>query len=260
MNAQVEETHVRHKVELAQFERQIRAIVEAIKDGLRTAAMKDELLLLEVRKQELSVAAPETPATAVRLHPNLAEIYRQKVARLHEELNRPELREEAAAAIRGLIEEVRLVPVEGKLELELAGALAGILALTSNNPRRDGQGLQVTLVAGPATTFTEQPFVGLQGPQRPTGDFSANHHLRLQSLVCGPHVAPYYTILYSPRAGGRAVQPFGRRSKYGWLKLHQVNRPHSLVSHLPRHHVVGLNHTASLCQRIAFCFHSAETT
>jgi site-specific DNA recombinase len=82
------------------------------------------------------------------LHPNLAEIYRQKVARLHEELNRPELREEAAAAIRGLIEEVRLVPVEGKLELELAGALAGILALTSNNPRRDGQGLQVTLVAG----------------------------------------------------------------------------------------------------------------
>src|SRR4029077_9616991 len=79
---------------------------------------------------------------------SLAEIYRQKVDRLHEELNRPELREEAAAAIRGLIEEVRLVPVEGKLELELAGALAGILALTSNNPRRDGRGLQVTLVAG----------------------------------------------------------------------------------------------------------------
>ena len=70
------------------------------------------------------------------------------VARLHEELNRPELREVAAAAIRGLIEEVRLVPVEGQLELELVGALAGILALTSNNPRREGQGLQVTLVAG----------------------------------------------------------------------------------------------------------------
>jgi site-specific DNA recombinase len=124
------------------------AIVEAIKDGLRAAAMKDELLLLEARKQELSAAFPQTLTTAVRLHPNLAEIYRQKVARLHEELNRPELREVAAAAIRGLIEEVRLVPVEGQLELELVGALAGILALTSNNPRREGQGLQVTLVAG----------------------------------------------------------------------------------------------------------------
>jgi DNA invertase Pin-like site-specific DNA recombinase len=148
MNAQVEETHARQKEELARTERQIRAIIEAIKDGLRTAAMKDELLLLEARKQELSAAFPQTLTTAVRLHPNLAEIYRQKVARLHEELNRPELREEAAAAIRGLIEEVRLVPVEGKLEIELAGALAGILALTSNNPRRSGQGLQVTLVAG----------------------------------------------------------------------------------------------------------------
>jgi hypothetical protein len=33
----------------------------------------------------------------------LAQIYRDKVARLHEELNRPELREEASAAIRSLI-------------------------------------------------------------------------------------------------------------------------------------------------------------
>jgi site-specific DNA recombinase len=40
------------------------------------------------------------------------------------------------------------VPVDRKLEIELAGAFAGILALTSDNPRRDGQGLQVTLVAG----------------------------------------------------------------------------------------------------------------
>jgi len=40
------------------------------------------------------------------------------------------------------------VPVDGKLEIELAGALAGILALTSNNPRPERQGLQVTLVAG----------------------------------------------------------------------------------------------------------------
>jgi len=85
---------------------------------------------------------------AVRLHHNLAQIYRDKAARLHEELNRPELREEASAAIRSLIEGVRLVPVDGKLEIELAGALAGILALTSNNHRRVGRGLQVTLVAG----------------------------------------------------------------------------------------------------------------
>jgi len=148
MNARTEETYSRQKGELARIQRQILAIVEAIKDGMRTPAMRDELASLENRKLELATAVSAAPAKAVRLHPNLAQIYRDKVARLHEELNRPELREEASAAIRSLIEEVRLVPVEGKLEIELAGALAGILALASNNPRRTGRGLQVTLVAG----------------------------------------------------------------------------------------------------------------
>jgi VIT1/CCC1 family predicted Fe2+/Mn2+ transporter len=62
-------------------------------------------------------------------------------------LNHPELREEAAT-LRSVIEEVRLVPAEGKLEIELFGALAGILAPTNKNPRQAGRGLQVTLVAG----------------------------------------------------------------------------------------------------------------
>jgi len=148
LNAGQEAAHALHKDELARVERQIQAIVEAIKDGMRTQAMKDELVSLENRKLELVGSISAAPPKAVRLHPNLAHIYRDKVARLHEELNRPELREEAAAAIRSLIEEVRLVQSEGKLEIELAGALAGILALTSNNPRRSGRGLQVTLVAG----------------------------------------------------------------------------------------------------------------
>jgi hypothetical protein len=57
-------------------------------------------------------------------------------------------REEASAAIRSLIEAVRLVPVMGKLKIDLAGDLAGILALTNDNPRRNGRGLRITLVAG----------------------------------------------------------------------------------------------------------------
>ena len=147
-NAERQAAQEGRKDELARVERQIRAIIEAIKEGLRTPAMKDELLALEKRKADLGDTLAEPPATPIRLHPNLAEIYRDKVARLHEELNRPELRAEAAAAIRGLIEAVRLVPENGRLEIELAGDLAGILALTSNNPRREGRGLQVTLVAG----------------------------------------------------------------------------------------------------------------
>jgi hypothetical protein len=110
LSAQAGQASAQQKDELDRIDRQIHAIVEAIKDGMRTPAMKDELLALENRKVELSTAVVSAPVTAVRLYPNLAEIYRNKVARLHEELNRPELREEAAGTLRSLIEEVSLVP------------------------------------------------------------------------------------------------------------------------------------------------------
>ncbi len=86
---------------------------------------------------------------APRLHPGLAEIYRKKVERLREELNRNELRSEATEAIRGLIEEIRLLPEDGRLEIELVGSLPEILAFANGHPRRIAPtGVQITMVAG----------------------------------------------------------------------------------------------------------------
>jgi hypothetical protein len=61
------------------------------------------------------------------------------------------LRAEAATALRSVIKEIRLVPEDGRLEIELAGDLAGILALAAGNkkPAMSGHGgLQLTVVAG----------------------------------------------------------------------------------------------------------------
>jgi hypothetical protein len=52
-NAERQAAQEGRKDELARVERQIRAIIEAIKEGLRTPAMKDELLALEKRKADL---------------------------------------------------------------------------------------------------------------------------------------------------------------------------------------------------------------
>jgi site-specific DNA recombinase len=65
-----------HATELARIERQIRAIIEAIKDGMRSAAMKDELAGLEQRREELTGLIRRAPAPIPRLHPNLSEVYR----------------------------------------------------------------------------------------------------------------------------------------------------------------------------------------
>jgi hypothetical protein len=54
--------------------------------------------------------------------------------------------------LRGLIEEVRIIPQEGKYRLELKGELAGILALAQgakNSERAPAQrALQIKMVAG----------------------------------------------------------------------------------------------------------------
>jgi hypothetical protein len=138
------------EADLAKVTRQVRAIIEAVKEGIRTPGMKDELLELEERKAALEKTLSEAPPTAPALHPAMAEVYRERVERLHAELNRPEVRAQATGILRSLIEEIRLVPENGRLEIEVVGDLGGILALVGEReqPAVGDGGLQVTLVAG----------------------------------------------------------------------------------------------------------------
>jgi site-specific DNA recombinase len=156
---QAEQGQRRHQLqaEIGKVERQIAAIVAAVKDGLYHAAMKDELTRLEERRTTLTQELSAEPAPAPAIHPNLAELYRRKVESLHEALNEEGTRAEAAEALRTLIEEIRLVPQDGRLRIDLHGELATILALTNETPasrRRDGR--STLLVAGAGfepTTF-----------------------------------------------------------------------------------------------------------
>jgi hypothetical protein len=135
--------------ELAKVERQITNIIDAVKEGLRSPAMMDELSALEERKAGLTDETREAPVKMPHLHPGLAELYRRKVDDLAAALNDDALRSEAAEVLRSLISAIRLVPQDGALAIELVGALAGILALgKEERPRPFGSGAQVTLVAG----------------------------------------------------------------------------------------------------------------
>ena len=136
------------------MERRIRRIVELIaEDDTPMRALKKELVTLEERQellqQELTTASDPVPL----IHPGLAEIYRQRVERLHEALQDPATREEAFELIRSLIDSIRLVPEHGKLRVELRGALAGTLALAADRKKPGGlsaAGLaeQIKMVAG----------------------------------------------------------------------------------------------------------------
>jgi hypothetical protein len=73
---------------------------------------------------------------------------------LAEALNEEHTRLEAAECIRELIEEIRLVPKHGELEIELYGELAPLINLANGHPRSKETGVQITLVAG--TRFAQE--------------------------------------------------------------------------------------------------------
>ncbi|MBT6826964.1 MAG: recombinase family protein [Rhodospirillales bacterium] len=144
------------RTELSRTERDMVRIIDAIKAGVTGDTVKDEVAKLEAIKTKLTEQLNKVPAPKPRLHPNLADIYRDKVVNIIETLNNENTMPEATEAIRSLIEAVRLVPDNGTLRIELYGELAALLALGSDKPkthknkhlRGDTSEVQVTLVAG----------------------------------------------------------------------------------------------------------------
>nr|WP_154338347.1 recombinase family protein [Paracoccus sp. S-4012] len=126
--------------ELAQVEKKIAAMLSAIEDGMYHSSMKAKMAGLEDEKTRLTRALEEAPEPpALRLHPSLSELYRERIEDLAASLQDPGLRLEASEALRGLISEIRMLPDEdepGGHRIEISGALAGILALGEPDGRK----------------------------------------------------------------------------------------------------------------------------
>jgi hypothetical protein len=104
-------------------------LIEALIEGYRTAGLQQRLEELEARKAALEQKLAADPPPPVRLHPNLAQVYRGKVERLHEALADPGLRDEALGILRGLIERVVIHPAEDGLQVEIVGEIVKMIEL-----------------------------------------------------------------------------------------------------------------------------------
>jgi hypothetical protein len=69
LNSTADVDRSRQSEELARVERDIHAIIEAIKSGLRTPSVHTELLALEARKDKIAAALMETQPALVQLRP-----------------------------------------------------------------------------------------------------------------------------------------------------------------------------------------------
>jgi len=126
--------------ELAKVTRSKTDIVDAIAAGRYSEALMDRLLDLEAREKVLKIAMADAPVDQPDIHPNIAAIYAQKVERLAEALNRPDDRDEAANAIRGLIEHVTLTPgaKRGEMDVTLHGEFGAIVNWLSGQGNTGG--------------------------------------------------------------------------------------------------------------------------
>ena len=88
--------------ELAGVKRKLDGLIEAIADGLRAPGLQQRLDELGARRTEIEQDLIAGPTTPVRLHPNLAQVYRCQVARLQDALNEPDIRDEALQILSGL--------------------------------------------------------------------------------------------------------------------------------------------------------------
>ena len=142
--------------ELVRVCAQIERLVDALANGTPAAAVNSRLAAMEKRRLELEASLAQSEAPAPRLHPNLAEVYRQRVASLSEALM-AEDGAEAREQLRSLIDHILVVPEAGVLRVEIRGELASILALASAGRSKgasvslseaEALSVQIKLVAG----------------------------------------------------------------------------------------------------------------
>jgi site-specific DNA recombinase len=162
--------------ELARVQGQIERAVDAIVAGTASPALKGRLEELERRKAELEAELAGAEAPAPRLHPSLAEVYRERIAELARVLEADDAAE-AREVVRGLVEAIRLVPEDGRLRIEVRGELGAILRLAEGargvgNDKRPGSVaeafvVQIKMDAGTRIGLCRTVLRGCEGPQVP---------------------------------------------------------------------------------------------
>ena len=117
------------RTDLQKVLKAIKGVVKLAEEGKGTRTLVDHLLELEAQEDAIRARLAAAPADVPDIHPNISEIYRRKVERLTHALSQPQERQEAADALRALIERIELTPgaKRGEVNAMLYGEFGRIL-------------------------------------------------------------------------------------------------------------------------------------
>ena len=125
------------KDELERTDRELDKMVDAILQGFPPAKLKDKAEKLEARKAELSELLANADDPPPLLHPNMAQIYQDRIGDLYENLQHHDERTQAAEVFRTLVDQVTLIPENGELATVLRGDLGAILRFAAGKKSPD---------------------------------------------------------------------------------------------------------------------------
>ncbi len=132
----------RYKMEQRKLAKEKENIVQAIKDGVPASMIKDDLIRVANRQEELEeLLALQKQAPKPLIHPSMASRYRAEVQNLRKALT-DHKSGEAKEHVRRLIEKIILTPKANKndLSIDLYGDLAGILRIaTEDKTMKEGR-------------------------------------------------------------------------------------------------------------------------
>ena len=134
--------------EQKQITRRLDGLYDAIADGLRSTGLQAKLEDMEARSAAIDAQLATPEPTAVRLHPQLSEIYRKKVEELSVTLANPEIRPMALDTIRGLISSVTIHEIDNGMRIELEGANTALVGLAQPEAEAFISSGSVKVVAG----------------------------------------------------------------------------------------------------------------
>jgi len=167
------------EVEIAKIDRELETLLNLILKGGAADALNAKMVAIEKRKKELELFLAEADEPPPLLHPSMALQYRKRVQQLYDALQDEDegKRIEAADTLRSLVDQIVLTPVEGKVEIDVQGDLAGILTIStqSKNPAAGATGSQVKMVAGARNVFCYN--LGPVSGFAPRNDVEDVHHL-----------------------------------------------------------------------------------
>ena len=131
---------------LVKVRKEIDSVIDSVVAGFRNETLKRRLDTLEDERIELERKVSEPPPTTIRLHPNLARLYREKVENLARALADDEIRDEAAEILRGLIDAVVVSPTATGSEVQVKGEIGRLVRFA--NPKTQQNQCSVKVVAG----------------------------------------------------------------------------------------------------------------